>query len=305
MEEWIDRFLEHLRIERNSSEHTVKAYAEDLFAARDFLSHGGQLPSLEALTTRQIRAFLAHLHESGYATSTIGRRLSSVRSFCRYLCRQGALERNPTEGLRSPRAGKKLPMFMGDSQIEMLLNAPPADTVLGIRDRAILETVYAGGLRVGELVALNLEDADLQQGFVRVQGKGKRQRLAPIGSYAVRAIEHWLQVRSTKILPGREESALFLNKNGTRLSTRSVARMLEKYLAQAGLDPKISPHTLRHTFATHLLNRGADIRSVQEMLGHASITTTQIYTHLTSDRLREAYDATGLGVKDKDASGAA
>lgn len=293
MEEWIDRFLDHLRTERNSSEHTIKAYAEDLFAVRDFLMQTrGKIPGVEQVATREIRGFLSNLHESGYAPTTIGRRLSSLRSFFRYLCRQGALDRNPTEGLRTPRTGKKLPRFMGAEQIETLLNAPPADTFQGVRDRAILETCYAGGLRVGELVALNVEDVELQQGFVRVKGKGKRERLAPIGKYAVDAITRWQPLREQKLhSTGKVQPALFLNKNGTRLTTRSVGRLLAKYLTQAGLDPNMSPHTLRHTFATHLLNGGADIRSVQEMLGHASITTTQIYTHLTSDRLREAYDS--------------
>jgi integrase/recombinase XerC len=292
VETWIDRFLEYLKLERNSSPMTVKSYAEDLFALRDFLSQdSGKVPEITALTTGNIRAFVAHLHSSGYAASSVSRRLSSVKSFCKFLCRQAVMERNPAEGLRSPRGGKRLPKFMATNQITALLEAPPAHDPMGLRDRALLETCYGGGLRVAELVAIDLGDLDLETGIVRVQGKGKRERLAPIGKYAVQAIERWMAVRKPDTTASaKHQKALFLNKHGTRLTTRSVGRMIEKYLLQVGLDPKISPHTLRHTFATHLLDRGADIRSVQELLGHASITTTQIYTHLTTDRLRQEYD---------------
>lgn len=292
METWIDRFLEYMRIERNSSAHTVKGYAEDLFGARDFLKEQlGQLPAIEHLTTRMIRAWLAHLHESKYAASSISRRLSALRSFCRFLCRNGIFERNPTDGLRGPKGPKKLPKFMPNRQIETLLNAPSDQTPLGLRDRALLETCYAGGLRVSELVGINITDLDLDEGIVRIRGKGKRERLAPIGKFAVAAILRWLAVRKpAEPMPASSRDALFLNKNGTRLTTRSVGRLLEKYLQMAGLDPTISPHTLRHTFATHLLDRGADIRSVQELLGHSSISTTQIYTHITPERLKAEYD---------------
>lgn len=292
LESWIDRFLEHLKLERNASAHTIKSYAEDLFAARDFLrGPGGKLPQVPDLGTSQIRAWVAGLHASGFAPTSIARRLSTVKSFCRYLCREGVLDRNPAQGLRAPRPGRHLPKFIEASQIEALLEAPPADRPMGLRDRALLETCYGAGLRVSELVGINLEDLDLETGTVRIRGKGKRERLAPLGRHATSAIGRWLAAR--KPAPGaapRHRSALFLNKNGTRLTTRSVGRMLEKYLRAAGLDPKLSPHSLRHSFATHLLNRGADIRGVQELLGHASITTTQIYTHLTTDRLRAEYD---------------
>lgn len=287
----IDQFLDYLRVEKNSSEHTKKAYAEDLFAVRDYLAETlGRLPLLGDLTTRRIRTFLAQLHEKGYAASSVSRRLSSMRSYCRYACRQGLMERNPTDGLRGPRSGRTLPKFLEGSQIEALLNAPPADSPLGLRDRALLETCYSAGLRVSELVGVDLEDVDLHQGVLRIRGKGKRERMAPLGRYALAALGRWLAVRKPAGSRADAQRALFLNKNGTRLSSRSVGRLMEKYLAQAGLDPKISPHTLRHTFATHLLDRGADIRSVQEMLGHSSITTTQIYTHLTTDKLRQIYD---------------
>lgn len=292
METWIDRFLEYMRIERNASEHTVKGYAEDLFGARDFLkAQLGQLPAIEQVTTRMIRAWLAHLHEQQYAASSVSRRLSAMRSFCRYLCRHSVFDRNPTDGLRGPKGPKKLPKFMPNRHIETLLNAPTDQTPLGLRDRALLETCYAGGLRVSELVGINISDLDLDEGIVRIRGKGKRERMAPIGKFAVAAIIRYMNVRKpAEPMPAASRDALFLNKLGTRLTTRSVGRLLEKYLAMAGLDPSISPHTLRHTFATHLLDRGADIRSVQELLGHSSISTTQIYTHITTDRLKAEYD---------------
>lgn len=288
----MDRFFDYLRLERNASAHTVKSYADDLFALRTALAQQlGRAATIEDLTTRTIRGFLAQSHESGLKATSVSRRLSAIRSFCRYLCRESALDRNPTEGLRGPKVGRSLPIFMSSNAIEKLLELPSPDYPLGLRDRALLETCYSAGLRVSELVGLNLDDLDLRQGLARVRGKGKRERLALLGSHATRALHRWLAVRKpAPRLPPASAKAVFLNKHGSRLTARSVGRMLEKYLAAAGLDPKIHPHTLRHTFATHLLNRGADIRSVQELLGHASITTTQIYTHITNERLREAYD---------------
>ena len=292
MEDWIDRFIDHLRVERNSSPHTLKSYSEDLAAFRELLTRDlGRLPELADLTTRQVRAFVADQSEQGYAATTVGRRLSAVRSFCRFLVSRDAMDRNPTEGLRRPKTGKPLPHYLGEDAIVKLLEAPPADTKLGKRNRALLEVAYSAGLRVSELVGVDLADLDADEGIVRVRGKGRKERLAPLGKYAVAATMGYLGVR--KPIDERHpdaNAALFLNKNGTRLSARSVGRMLEKYLKVAGLDPKTSPHTLRHTFATHLLDRGADLRSVQELLGHASITTTQVYTHLSANRLRDAYD---------------
>jgi integrase/recombinase XerC len=290
MDVWIDRFLDYLRIERNASPHTVKGYAEDLFSLQDFIARSESGAALTtALSTRTARAYLADLHASGFAPSSVSRKLSSLRSFCKFLCREGVLDRNPTEGLRGPKSRRRLPHVLESDGIERLLEAPDAHSPLGKRDRALIETAYAGGLRVSELVGINLEDLDLRAGVVRVRGKGRRERLTPIGRFAVAAIQEWLACRRPAASPAAQK-ALFLNRRGTRLSARSVGRLLAKHLATAGLDPRTSPHTLRHTFATHLLDRGADIRSVQELLGHASITTTQIYTHLTSDRLRAEYD---------------
>jgi integrase/recombinase XerC len=292
MEEALADFLRHLALEKNASAHTVKSYREDLTQALDFFRtrHGGQTPPAAQLTTRLLRAHLAWLSEQGYARSTIARRLAAVRSWCRFLCRQGVLSANPAAGLRGPRQERKLPHFVSREDMVRLLEAPPAGSPLGVRDRAILETLYSAGLRVGELTGLDLGDMDLDGGMATVRGKGKRERLALLGPPAVTAIAAWLPERQALAGPrAASQPALFLNKNGTRLSTRSVGRLLEKYLAVAALDPRTSPHTLRHSFATHLLDAGADIRSVQELLGHRSLATTQVYTHVSTQRLRDSY----------------
>jgi integrase/recombinase XerC len=290
MEAALAEFLRHLGLEKNSSQLTVKSYREDLTQAVGFFrAHlGVENPAVSQLTTRLLRAYLAWLHEQDYARSTIARRLAAVRSWCRFLCREGLLSVNPSAGLRGPRQEKKLPHFLTNEDMERLLNAPGTETPLALRDRAILETVYSAGLRVSELTGLDREDVDLDAGVATVRGKGRKERLALLGPPATEALKIWLPAREA-LASGKAHQALFVNKNGTRLSTRSVGRLLEKYLAQAGLDPRSSPHTLRHSFATHLLDAGADIRSVQELLGHRSLGTTQIYTHVSTQRLRDSY----------------
>lgn len=292
MDEALAEYLRHLALEKNASAHTVKSYREDLTQAVEFFRTrlGNQAPRPEHLTTRLLRAHLAWLSEQDYARSTIARRLAAIRSWCRFLCRQGTLSANPAMGLRGPRQDKRLPHFVSREDMTRLLQTPPASTPLGLRDRAILETLYSAGLRVSELTGLNVEDVELNDGVAMVRGKGRKERLALLGPPAVSAIQEWLPQRQNLAGPRAErQPALFLNRNGTRLSTRSVGRLLEKYLAQAGLDPRTSPHTLRHSFATHLLDAGADIRSVQELLGHRSLATTQVYTHVNTQRLRESY----------------
>jgi integrase/recombinase XerC len=291
MREALVEFLRHLGVEKNSSAHTVKSYREDLTQALEFFRQrlGTQDVQPTQVTTRLLRAYLAWLHDQSYARSTIARRLAAVRSWCRFLCRQGVLATNPAQGLRSPRQERKLPHFISREDMVRLLAAPPDDVPLGKRDRAWLETLYSAGLRVSELTGLNLDDVDLEAGLATVRGKGKRERLALLGPPATEAIRAWIAARAALGPRAANQPALFLNKNGTRLSTRSVARLLEKYLQQVGLDPAASPHTLRHSFATHMLDAGADIRSVQELLGHKSLGTTQIYTHVSTQRLRESY----------------
>ncbi len=288
----VDRFLRYLAAERNSSELTIKSYAEDLVSLQEWLEfHFGGPPDLRRITPQDLRAYVVALHESGYAKSSISRKLASLRSLFRFAQREGMVDNNPAKPLRNPRRERKLPHFLTTAEIGQLFQAPPARDPMGMRDRAIFETIYSAGLRVSELVGINDGDLDLPDGLVRIRGKGKKERLAPLGSHAARAVQRWLRVRVLKnsARPDRT-SPLFTNRFGTRLTTRSVARMLEKYLKLTGLDLRTSPHTLRHSFATHLLDRGADIRSVQELLGHKSLITTQIYTHVSTASLKQAYE---------------
>jgi integrase/recombinase XerC len=239
-----------------------------------------------AADARRLRSYAAWLGTRGYAASTVARRLASLRSFFRYQRRQGLVQADPAGGLRNPKQPKRLPKPLGVDEVVTLLDSIPTSEPPGLRDRAMFEVLYGGGLRVSELVGLDLGDLDLEQGMVLVRGKGRRERLSPIGPVASAWLGRWLAARR----PLRaDEPAVFVNRRGTRLSTRSVGRLLEQYLLGLGLDPASSPHTLRHSFATHLLDRGADLRSVQELLGHRNLTTTQIYTHVTGERLHDAY----------------
>jgi len=287
------RFLQYLRVERNASELTIKSYGEDLAALAEYLTEArdGTCPKPSDVAVLDLRGYVAGLHEAGYAKTTIARRLASLRSFFRFGQREGWAESNPAKPLRNPRKPRSLPHFLSSEDLGRLLQAPPADEPLGLRDRGMLETIYSAGLRVSELVGLNDSDLDFEAGVVRVRGKGRRERLAPIGSYATRALRRWLRVRKLSPRePSGPEAPVFVNKFGSRITTRSVARILEKYLRQTGLDTRTTPHSLRHSFATHLLDRGADIRSVQELLGHKSLVTTQIYTHVSTAGLREVYE---------------
>ena len=288
----IELFLRYLRIERNASPLTLKSYSEDFDSLLDYFTDRlGQIPDPPNVTVSVLRGYVAYLHECQYARTTIARRLACLRSFFRYCRREGITENNPARALRTPRLGRKLPHFLSTEQIATLLESPPANEILGLRDRAMLETMYSGGLRVAELVSLDIGDWDRDADILRVRGKGRKERIAPVGSYAVRALDRWLDVRQPDHgAPADEADALFLNRFQRRLTTRSVGRMLKKYLQQTGLASSTSPHTLRHSFATHLLDGGADLRSVQELLGHKSLTTTQIYTHISTRRLRETYE---------------
>ena len=292
MQRTIDRFLRYLKVERNCSDLTIKSYREDLTLLIEYFTESlGRVPDPAKITPQDLRTYVAALHDAGYAKSSVARRLASLRSFFRFAQREGVCDSNPAKPLRNPRRDRKLPHFLTSREIGKLLTAPPLDDRMGHRDRAIFETLYSAGLRVSELVGMNLEDMDLEDGLVRVRGKGKRERLAPLGTHAIKALRGWLRKRTlAKGQPKKVGSPVFLNKFGTRLSTRSVARMLEKYLKLTGLDLRTSPHTLRHSFATHLLDRGADIRSVQELLGHKSLVTTQIYTHVSTAGLKQAYE---------------
>ncbi|MCA9146604.1 MAG: tyrosine recombinase XerC [Planctomycetales bacterium] len=288
----IPRFLRYLQVERNASELTIKSYREDFEALVEYLTEAfGHEPTPGEITPIDLRGYVGALHEAGYAKASVSRRLASLRSFFRFAQREELVDSNPAKPLRNPRRDRTLPHFLSTDEIGQLLDAPPANEPLGLRDRAILETMYSAGLRVSEAVGVNEQDIDFDGGLVRVRGKGKRERLSPLGSYAVKAMKRWLRERTLSPKePQNGAAPVFVNKFGRRLTTRSVGRMLEKHLKQTGLDTRTTPHTLRHSFATHLLDRGADIRSVQELLGHKSLVTTQIYTHVSTAGLREAYE---------------
>ncbi|PIQ83700.1 MAG: tyrosine recombinase XerC [Candidatus Omnitrophica bacterium CG11_big_fil_rev_8_21_14_0_20_63_9] len=279
----VERFLQYLGAERNASAHTCRNYALDLSQFFQFLGH----QRLDAVTALDIRRFVASQSTQQRARRTIARKLSCVRSFFRFLCREGTLEHNPAMAIPTPRLEKRLPSFLDEAQAARLLDVPTTEKWLGLRDRAFLETLYSTGMRVSELVGLNLEDVDDISGTAIVRGKGKKERLCPVGSTALKAIDAYLAVRPKKL---KVPYALFVSQKGTRLTTRQIERLVQRYVHTAQLSASIHPHSLRHSFATHLLDRGADLRSVQELLGHASLSTTQIYTHVTAQRLKKVYD---------------
>jgi integrase/recombinase XerC len=323
--------MRYLLDERHFSPYTSRCYAVDLRQYAEFLTEeltiratpaqesaafaraagprggasgpGDVLATLNPATVTEamlrmdvagIRRFLDHLGTQHYSPATMARKIATLRSFHRWLEKRGLIAANPMLMIRTPKQSKRLPKAIDVEQVEKLLAAPDDSSLLGARDRAILETLYSTGIRVSELVGINRGDIDESAAALIVRGKGRKERVVPLGSHAMAALRHYCAVLDAELARegnGRETgSPLFINKHGGRLSTRSVRRKVSKYLTQAGLDPDISPHTLRHSFATHLLDNGADLRSVQELLGHQSLSTTQVYTHLTTSRMREAYD---------------
>lgn len=283
MEKYIEKFIRYLEIEKNYSQHTILNYKLDLEDFSKFLA-GIELEKVEYLL---LRKYLAVLKEKNLGTRTIGRRLSALRSFFRFLTREGYLKTNPILMLSSPKLEKHLPSFLTEEEVSKLIESAFAKNdkdEMGLRDRAILETFYSTGMRISEVVGLSMQDLDFISGTIKVFGKGKKERIVPIGDAAVGAIRKYVEKRK------KENSAIFLNKNGGRISTRGARNIVGKYIRLAGMRHGVSAHTLRHSFATHLLNRGADLRTVQELLGHANLSTTQIYTHLTTERLKSVYD---------------
>jgi len=288
MSELTDRFLHRLAVQRGYSANTLRAYGTDLRMFEEFLRQRGR--DIEQASVHDVRGFVASMQMRGMARSTLARRTAAVRSFYKYLQRQGFKKSNPMSALRSPRREQRLPSFLTLRQVEELLDTPDVSTWIGRRDVAMLEMLYGGGLRVGELVGLNRRDVDMADGMLRVRGKGKKERIVPAGSCAVAAVRTYLSDWRDGP-PRRDANALFLNaREGTRITTRSVRRIIGRYAVMAGLDPKISPHSLRHSFATHMLTNGADLRCVQELLGHENLSTTQIYTHLSHEHLKKTYD---------------
>ena len=282
MKEYIERFLRHLETERGASEHTVRAYRKDLEA---FFEYAGSQPdSVESL---EIRGFVAALMKSGLKKSTVGRRLATIRSFFRFLHREGCVKANPARLVNAPKLPKPLPKFLTVDDAFSLVEKPEGIGFLLARDRAILDLLYSSGIRVSELAGLNVDDVNIREGLVKARGKGKKERIAPIGRKALDALRDYMIERA---LLRKREKALFLNRLGTRLTDRGVRRVVVKYARSALIDGKIGPHTLRHTFATHLLQGGADLRVIQELLGHSSLSTTQKYTHLDIAHLIDVYD---------------
>jgi integrase/recombinase XerC len=321
----IQEFLNYLKFEKRFSEHTAKCYGADLIQFGEFLIgyRSSSLPAAEPMSspptragegsptaavavqsepkvdqlllsaqTDAVRAYLASLNEKQYSKATTARKLATLRSFYKFLIKRNQLDSNPVTAVRTPKQEKKLPRFLEYEEIKKLLETPPMDNWLGARDRAILETLYSTGMRVSELVALNMNDIDFLGEVVHIRGKGKKERIAPISSSALQVVQHYMELRNKRAQGNSnfDSKVLFVNKHGQRLSARSVRRKMDKYLKMSGLDSSISPHTLRHSFATHMLNNGADLRSVQELLGHQSLSTTQVYTHLTTRKLKEVYE---------------
>ena len=286
----IGDFLNYLTYERNVSTNTVEAYRDDLesfvrFLSEDYLTMARDQLDLRRVDHLAVRAYLAHLARRSLKRSSIARHLSAMRSFFKFLMREGAADANPARGVATPKGEKHLPSVLQTSDVALLLEQPDTATPLGVRDRAWLELLYASGLRIGELVGIDVDDVELRARLVKVRGKGSKERIVPFGSKAEEAVRAWMSVREV----GPEQHALFTNYRGERITARSVRRLFERYVRGAALRAGVSPHTLRHSFATHLLNAGADLRGIQELLGHASLSTTQKYTHLNDWQLIEVY----------------
>ncbi len=299
MEQLVNQFLDHLRYERNVSQHTLRNYASDLEQFVDYLAPldpaGKRIfPPLDQIDHITIREWLATLHTAQKKKASVARKLAALRTFFQFLVREGLLELNPAKLVATPRLEKKLPKHLSVDEAIKFIETPDTETSLGKRDRAMLELMYATGVRVSELTTLNLADIDHQNRLVRVTGKRRKQRILPYGQPAAEALKEYLTIRDqflTKApVTGREMEAVFLNYQGTRITTRSVGRMVEKYIRICSGMHDISPHALRHSFATHLLDNGADLRDIQELLGHARLSTTQIYTHVSMEKLIEVYD---------------
>ena len=299
MDEFITQFLDHLRYERNVSSHTLRNYESDLTQFFDFLapadSNGKRnYPELADIDHITIREWMATLHAAQKKKSSIARKLAALRTFFQFAVREGLLELNPARLISTPRQEKKLTKHLSIEEAIRFIETPDVETDLGKRDRAMLELMYATGVRVAELTTLNLADVDFHNRLLRVTGKRRKQRIVPFGDPAGKALREYLNIRDQFLLSAplskRDEEALFLNYQGTRITTRSVGRMVEKYIRICAPLHNISPHALRHSFATHLLDSGADLRDIQELLGHARLSTTQVYTHVSMEKLIEVYD---------------
>ena len=300
MEQQVEQFLEHLRYERNVSNHTIRNYSSDLEQFLDYLApvkNDGEkrnFPEVTAIDHLTIREWIASLHSAQKKKASIARKLATLRTFFQFLVREGVLELNPAKLVSTPKQEKKLPRHLSIEDAVRFIETPDSETDLGKRDRAILELMYATGVRVAELTTLNLGDIDFRNQLIRVTGKRRKQRIVPFGDPAAQALRLYIKTRDNFLskapVSKRDEAALFLNYQGTRITTRSVGRMVDKYIQICAGIHNISPHALRHSFATHLLDSGADLRDIQELLGHARLSTTQVYTHVSMEKLIAVYD---------------
>ncbi len=298
LEDYLKQFLQHLRYERNVSQHTLRNYSSDLEQFREYLLLKGKVQdiSVSEIDHLTIREWMAELHGESKKKTSIARKLASLRTFFQFLVREGVQENNPAKLVATPKVERKLPTHLSMEDAVRFLETPDLNNDLGRRDRAILEFLYATGMRVGELVGLNLKEIDFREKLVRVTGKHKKQRILPFGEPALQALMYYLNETRATFLNNcppseRDDQAVFLNYQGTRITTRSVGRMVDKYIKLCTeINRDISPHSLRHSFATHLLDQGADLRDIQELLGHARLSTTQIYTQVSMEKLIEVYD---------------
>ncbi|BCJ85824.1 site-specific tyrosine recombinase XerD [Effusibacillus dendaii] len=291
MDKLIERFIHYLAVERGLSQNTLESYQRDLIGYTEFLRQNG-IEDIDQTRRASIIGYLAGLQKMGRATTTISRNLASIRSFYGFLLRDGLIEGDPTANLESPKVEKKLPQVLSVQDVERLLESPDLRTHAGIRDKAMLELLYASGIRVSELVSLNIEDVNINMGFLKCFGKGSKERIIPLGAVALKILDQYMNRSRQSLVRDASERSLFLNHHGQRLTRQGFWKIIKKYAKAANIKKEITPHTFRHSFATHLLENGADLRSVQEMLGHADISTTQIYTHITKSRLKEVYAKT-------------
>ncbi|WP_077308860.1 site-specific tyrosine recombinase XerD [Terribacillus halophilus] len=287
MQEALDDFIHYLQIERGLSENTLQSYARDLRTYSKYLQ-ANEVQEWEYVTRAKLTAYLRWLHDNGKSAATIARTLSSIRLFHQFLLREYGLKEDPSIHIDTPKKERKLPKILSSDEVDKLLSCPGTD-ILTIRNRAMLETLYATGLRVSELLALELDDLHLEMGFVRCFGKGSKERIVPLGDIAKARLEDYLNRSRKVLLKSKSSDILFVNHHGNSLSRQGFWKVLKQIGRDAGIQKEITPHTLRHSFATHLLENGADLRAVQEMLGHADISTTQIYTHVTKTRLKDIY----------------
>ncbi len=291
MESYVNEFINYLAVERGLAQNTLESYGRDLRQFQTYLQNS-QLDFLRNSNRDTILSYLNSLQVKGRAVSTISRNLAAIKSFYQYLVRERHLEKDPAVNLESPKLEKKLPRILSIGEVEELLKQPNTFQPTGLRDKAMLELLYATGIRVSELISLNISDVNLDMGYIKCYGKGAKERIVPLGSIAAKCVQEYIGKGRTKLVRTYEESSLFVNHHGNRLTRQGFWKIIKKYAMEARITKEITPHTLRHSFATHLLENGADLRSVQEMLGHADISTTQIYTHVTKNRLKEVYDKT-------------